>query len=1775
MSQKFLSTVALTGITGGSVLKVNSSGEIVAAVAGTDYVSSATSSQWTTTGSNIYFTGGDVGIGTTNPATRLHVVSSNDHLQFYSGVATSYISLAVGRTANEGFYGVAGAANHFFSGSVAGDTILKANNNLILGHSSNAAIFISTGDKVGIKNLTPNEALDVTGTIRQSAVTSSMLKADANGNLVAATTGTDYYSTATEVLSAISGVDGSGSGLDADLLDGNHASAFASSATYQTFGTGSRGWLMPDYGGNTSNFLRMYYEDGSNALRLYSYHGATTGLANLELYDGSAYATITATKIGNWDTAYGWGDHDGLYSLTTHNHDSTYLKLSGGSISTSNTAIPLTIARTAATSNQVGVLFSAGAFEQVPTNRYFGMGTDGEPYWSSSSNLTTGNEIWHAGNDGASSGLDADLLDGNHASAFALATHNHDSDYVKLSGSTMTGALTFNGNANHIIVGHSSNNTGNIIFKQDGTTYHDIDFSAYFGMIGFYNVGNSTFRWRFGVSGGDADKLIHAGFGGTLIDANGDYNGTWQSYSPSSFAAASHSHSGADITSGTISTARLDTDVATTNTTQTIDGSKTFGGDKFLKTNKRVSGSQYYPLGHYTPGETVFEIDPTWTQNELRAFFNSNSVSWNADSTAPGGYCIYIDGAVNVGGAYTSGFPYIPVDTDDIFYMECWIKNEGTNQGHYMGSIDYNESFGAPSSGSGNPGSYGYWVMSGYTGANSWTKKSGYITGFSNTETGKFETGTKYWTPQALFNYSAGSGTRACRISGWKVIKVNHVGNRKFAGDVDVVGTISQNGVDLGSAAFSATSDFAAASHTHTAATTDAAGFMSSADKTKLNGIEASANNYSLPAGTSTTRGGFKIGYTASGKNYPVEVSSEQMYVTVPWTDTDTVYSLPLSSSTTRGGVKIGYTENGKNYPVELSSEQMYVNVPWTDTTYSTATGTTAGLVKIGYTENNKNYPVELNASDQMYVNVPWTDTTYNYADAETDGIISGSDWDKFYTAFSWGDHSGLYLPIGGGTITKTSTHVTQGSISASNAHIDLYNNWQSNTDQKGSIITFTDNYYDGSNYIKTTRAAIKGGTDTVGNTADGYLEFYVDSAGANSPDLAIRIDRNKNVTFNGGITGFTNSAGISGNNFNITGVNQLEINDPGEGIVFKGGTSGDITLAIVDDASDNILRLSGTNATMQIGTEYVATKNWVEAQGYITSETDSQTLSWSESEQKITISGGNNIVLSGYLTDSDISSYGFITSITTPVSGSWWNNGHPKVLTDGVMEIGKYVDWHYTSAATTDYDYRMYLSAATTMSFSGNATFNGGVTVGDSASDVFKSNGTTHLAALGNSVGVGTTSPNHKVDIYSNENVPLRIHRPSNASLDSAGAWGIGFSTRSDANNSTTDTRAGIFSYYNGNLFLAAANTSIVADPDAYARLTVLNNGYVGIGTMSPNESLHVVGDSVITGGLAVGEHTSINPDSFVIDAYRSSTATSGDSIGLHTLRYQWSGTNTGRVIGTYSAAQTSNTSTLTTAIGVYGTAKHQSSGTLTNAYSLYLDSPSGSPTNAFNIYAAGTADNYIGGNVGIGETSPLAKMEVAGSIKATNRNTQHTSEAGLTISYDTSNAIGLIETWTSKPLLTRTYNYQAFDISGTEQMRITSSGVGIGTTSPTEKLDVNGNVRVNGTLEATEKSFNIAHPTKEGKRLIYGVLEGPEHAVYVRGKASNGVIELPEEWTGLVHEDSLTVQLTPIGRSCAWVEEIKDNKVYYGIDHGHECFYFVQGTRKDVDFLKTERDA
>jgi len=121
----------------------------------------------------------------------------------------------------------------------------------------------------------------------------------------------------------------------------------------------------------------------------------------------------------------------------------------------------------------------------------------------------------------------------------------------------------------------------------------------------------------------------------------------------------------------------------------------------------------------------------------------------------------------------------------------------------------------------------------------------------------------------------------------------------------------------------------------------------------------------------------------------------------------------------------------------------------------------------------------------------------------------------------------------------------------------------------------------------------------------------------------------------------------------------------------------------------------------------------------------------------------------------------------------------------------------------------------------------------------------------------------------------------------------------------------------------------------------------------------------------------------------------------------------------------------------------------------------------------------------------------------------------------------------------------------------------------------DTNGNLTVPGQLNAITKSFVIDHPTKPGMKLRYGSLEGPENGVYVRGRLTgSNTIELPDYWVGLVHEDSITVNLTPIGRKHVWIESIDNNIVSVGCDEAVDCFYTIFAERKDVDKLEVEYD-
>jgi len=76
----------------------------------------------------------------------------------------------------------------------------------------------------------------------------------------------------------------------------------------------------------------------------------------------------------------------------------------------------------------------------------------------------------------------------------------------------------------------------------------------------------------------------------------------------------------------------------------------------------------------------------------------------------------------------------------------------------------------------------------------------------------------------------------------------------------------------------------------------------------------------------------------------------------------------------------------------------------------------------------------------------------------------------------------------------------------------------------------------------------------------------------------------------------------------------------------------------------------------------------------------------------------------------------------------------------------------------------------------------------------------------------------------------------------------------------------------------------------------------------------------------------------------------------------------------------------------------------------------------------------------------------------------------------------------------------------NGATRMIITGAGnVGIGTTSPSERLSVSGNVTITGSLSKGSGSFKIDHPVKPDTHyLVHSFIEGPQADNIYRGKAT-----------------------------------------------------------------------
>ena len=367
----------------------------------------------------------------------------------------------------------------------------------------------------------------------------------------------------------------------------------------------------------------------------------------------------------------------------------------------------------------------------------------------------------------------------------------------------------------------------------------------------------------------------------------------------------------------------------------------------------------------------------------------------------------------------------------------------------------------------------------------------------------------------------------------------------------------------------------------------------------------------------------------------------------------------------------------------------------------------------------------------------------------------------------------------------------------------------------------------------------------------------------------------------------------------------------------------------------------------------------------------------------------------------------------------------------------------------------------------------------------------------------------------------------------------------------SNASTGAGI-EFYTG----TTDNSGFGANPitGATRRILITDSGDVAIGSGTPAQTLDVAG--TINTSANVHITGSIRDSSGDFGTSGQILSSTGAGINwINAVDAESNTFSTITVLGQDSVVAETDDDTLTFVAGSNMTiTTDASTDTITFAASAVA-----SESNTFSTIAVSGQDSVVA------ETDDDTLTFVAGSNM-----TITTDAATDTITFAASGGGGTGDISANG---TTTFAYAA----NTEVTIWTSNNQIMGT--PAFKFDYSANtLTVNGHIQATTKSFLIKHPTKEHYMLQYASLEGPENGVYVRGKSSQNVIELPEYWVNLVDEESITVELTPNGfYQELFVKEINNNRVYVSNNKSDSLryFYHVYAERKDVPKLETEYEV
>ena len=374
--------------------------------------------------------------------------------------------------------------------------------------------------------------------------------------------------------------------------------------------------------------------------------------------------------------------------------------------------------------------------------------------------------------------------------------------------------------------------------------------------------------------------------------------------------------------------------------------------------------------------------------------------------------------------------------------------------------------------------------------------------------------------------------------------------------------------------------------------------------------------------------------------------------------------------------------------------------------------------------------------------------------------------------------------------------------------------------------------------------------------------------------------------------------------------------------------------------------------------------------------------------------------------------------------------------------------------------------------------------------------------------LGVGTTSPEELLEVAStntNEGIQVSCYSTTQSS---AGTIRLAHSLNGTVGSHTAvtvnDQLGRIFfagsdgtDFYSGAAIIADATQNYTGSnggtrlefwttpnntQSRAQAMTIDQDGSVGIGTSSPDTLLHVDGGTDISMSSSADGQIKIGGN-----AYNAAIALDGSNMNIY-----HNSSGRGLVLGTNETAR------LTIAGG----------GDVTIAEDLFCSS-----------------------NVGIGTTSPGTMLEIKESstgagddvirLRGNGNNADNTVLGSLEwynadSSGDQPGVVCRIEGVSGNSnghmgeILFKTHDGSegGEGSNPVERMRIDNSGdVGIGTASPSEKLDVVGNVTISGSLSKGSGSFKIDHPLPEMSdthHLVHSFIEGPKADLIYRGSVS-----------------------------------------------------------------------